>query len=136
MTREKWVRIALLLFVVGGVAWLLKLITIATMGVENPFEGPLFIIGLVTLLIGSSGLGGMLFVRASLPIYVIACVASVIVFWFFFTFMDPVGRTLFSPDRSHWFYDETGILITAVIAVVLGFILLRARADRVRPLGP
>jgi hypothetical protein len=54
MTREK-VRIALLLFLVGGIAWLLKLITIATMGVENPLEGPLFIVGLVLLHVHGSG---------------------------------------------------------------------------------
>ena len=130
MTREKWVRFALLMFLVGGIAWLLKLTAIATLDVENPLEGPLFVIGLVTLLAGSTGIGATILLRASLPLYLVGCVVSVIVFWFFFNFLDPVGRTLFSPDRSHWFYDETGILITAVVAVVLGLILLRRSPQR------
>jgi hypothetical protein len=127
MTRDKWVRLALLLFLVGGIAWLLKVIGIATLGSENPTEGPLFLIGVTLLLVGSSALGGLILLRAPLPLYIIGCVVSPIVFWIFFTMMDPLGRALFSPDRSDLLYHESGILITAVIAVVLGFILLRRR---------
>ncbi|HWL65807.1 MAG TPA: hypothetical protein VNP73_07525 [Actinomycetota bacterium] len=130
MTRERWNRIALWLFFAGGIAWGLKLIAIAANGGEgSPLEGILFIIGLATLLVGSSGIGGTLLLRAARPVYLAGCILSPVAFWFFFTFMDPVGRSVLSPPEDHWFYDETGILITAVTAAVVGLLLLRRKGN-------
>jgi len=135
VTRERWVHIALLLVLVGSIAWLLKVVGIARLGSGNVTEGPLFLLGAAMLLVGSSGFGGTLMIHASRRGYVVACVLSPIVFAIFFTMMDPLGRAILDPDLPQSLYDESGIVITSAVALVLALILLRRTRREAQPVA-
>ena len=129
MTREKWTRIALTIFVAGGVAFFLKLIAIPTTGGED-FESPVvalfFFAGVFGMFVGSTGLGSRLTQNAAMPVYVLAIVLSPIVIWLVFSLFDdglkPLGER--GPD---WYAAEAGITAMAVLMVVVGLWLLRKR---------
>ena len=132
MTRSRWTRIAAMVFVGGGVAFLLKLVAIPTTGGED-FESWVvalfFFAGMFGMFVGSTALGSRLAERAPLAVYAIALVLSPIVIWFVFLALDeglkPIGEA--GPD---WYVAEAGITVMAVLMVAAGLWLLRGGAGR------
>lgn len=123
-------RIALTIFVAGGVALFLKLIAIPTTGGED-FESPavafFYFAGMFGMLVGSTGLGARLALKAALPVYVLALILSPVVIWFVFMVFDeglkPIGEA--GPE---WYAAEAGITAMAILMVVVGLLLLRKRS--------
>ena len=135
MTRAKWMRIALTIFVAGGVAFFLKLLAIPTTGGED-FESPVvalfFFAGMFGMLVGSTGVGARLTLNAPLPVYLLAVVLSPIVIWFVFLVFDeglkPIGEL-----GPPWYEVEAGITLMAILMVVVGLLLLKKRTAEPAP---
>ena len=127
MTRARWTRIAAMILVGGGVAFVLKLIAIPTTGGEDFESGVvavLFFAGMFGMLVGSTAIGSRLAERASLPLYVVAVLLSPIVIWFVFIALDG-GLKPLAEAGPDWYADEGGITAIAVLMIASGLWLLR-----------
>lgn len=136
MTRRRWTRIAQYAAIAGGLAWLGKIASIvAHGGVGGPLEGPFFGLGLLLILVGTTGVATALPLR-SRALLAVAVVASLVVgFFAVLGLLEPLGSALFAGLLPASAAGEEGILLVAVLALVVGAstLLLRPRRRVIHP---
>ena len=140
MTKERWISIAGTVLVIGGVSWLLKLAVIVATGgrvTDTGAAAVFYVLGLVLLLVGSTGLGLRLTINGTIAMRVLAVVLSPVVLFTSFVLLDSIGRAVVGDRGPDYVPDEAGILLAAVAWLALGYVLLskwtltRTTPDRV-----
>ena len=126
---SQWTKVAALLLIGGAVAWIIKLgVIVSTNGaVIDTGAAALFMkIGLVLLLIGSTGIGNRLSKNRQPFLRIIAIVLSpVILIGLIFLFGFIMGP-LFK-NTSIWYAEqEAPILIAVMVSLVVGSLLLKS----------
>ena len=91
-------------------------------------------IGALSLLAGSTSLGLWLTRTRGTAVRILAAVASIVVFWVTFGFIDEGMQSLLGTTDPAWIHDEAGIVVTAVIWLAIG-LRVRARARGVAAPG-
>ena len=130
MTRQRWIRIACSLAVVGGVAWILKVALIVENGGSNTDEGSvglLYVIGLVLLLAGATSIGAIFRQKAPKPTYLASTLASALLLIASYLVLDSLARLILGDAGASYMEDEWGIIMTGVFWILLGGALLLMR---------
>jgi hypothetical protein len=127
-------RLAAVAWLVGGVAWLVKLTLILANGGSNTDEGivaGVFLVGVLALVVAGAASGFTLCRRwgtwaavVGAPIGAAATLVGISV-------IDSVLKAIV--PASGWYEDEVGILGAAVIALLLGLALLVPRRSSDAP---
>lgn len=125
----KWTRIAGLLLMGGALAWTIKLcVIIATNGriIDTGAAAVFMNIGLVLLVVGSTGIGNRLSVNRTLLLRSIAILISpFVVFGSFFLFGMLTGP-LFKNSGVWYAQQEAPIALAVVVYLVAGLLLYRS----------
>lgn len=126
---SKWTKVAALLLMGGALAWAIKLsVIIATNGqVITTGAAALFMkIGLLLLLIGSTGIGNRLSVNRVPVLRVIAIIVSplfLIAPIFLFSF---IAGPLFKNSSLWYAQQEAPIAVAVAVSLIIGFLLYKS----------
>jgi hypothetical protein len=126
---QKWTKTAGLLLMGGALAWAIKLsVIISTNGrIIDTGAAALFMkIGLVLLLIGSTGIGSWLSYHRTLLLRIIAIVISPALLFgillLFGTFVSPLAKTI-----DVWYaQQEAPIALAVILCLAIGFLLYKS----------
>jgi hypothetical protein len=119
-------RVAAYAWLVGGAAWLVKLLLIlAADGGDNVAIGAAFLVGIAALFVGGGAASYALLRRWSVWLAVPGALAGVAVTFTAINMLDSVLQSVV--PASGWFDEEVGILGAAILALLLGLALLRRR---------
>lgn len=127
MTKDRWIHIAGFLLVAGGLAWLLKLgVIVATNGrvTDTGAAGMFYLIGVILLLVGSTGLGMKLAARRNSLLRTVAVILSPIVFVASFLVFQAVMIMIVGDWGPTYVREEAGIFVAAVVWLLIGVALL------------
>ena len=110
------------------VIWGLKALAIWAAGGlgESPFEGPLFFLGLLALLVTGASLGVALTRGRPTPVRVGAGVVGLLAAGAVGSLADAVAGAVV-PESAGWVEAEAGLWLTALVFLALAFLLLRPR---------
>lgn len=123
-------RVASVAGVLGGVSWLAKVGLIWANGGTNTDEGivaVLYLAGLLVLAIAALAAGYAVVTTAPIWLRVVVSVATLALFWILYSVIDSAAQAMYS--GGGWLDDELGIVVTAVLALLVGLVAL-ARRDR------
>ncbi len=125
----RWTRLAALLLMGGALAWTLKLaVIISTNGqiIDTGAAAFLMKMGLVLLIVGSTGIGNRLSVNRSLLLRIIAIVISpLLLFATFLPFAMITGPLL--ENSPVWYaQQEAPIAIAVIVSFSIGSLLYRS----------
>ncbi len=134
MTRNKWIRIAAVSGMAGGVAWLGKLAVLMGAGREGGADVPLFAVGLALLLVGSTGVGAAVSRRWPTAAGVAAIVLSPALALAAFVGAQIATEPLTGVGPAA-LAGEYGIVILATLGLLLGSHGLLRSAHRTRELA-
>ena len=118
-------RLAAVAWLVGGVAWLVKLTLIFANGGTNTNEGIVgvaFFVGVLALVVAGAASGFTLLRRWGIWAAAIGVPIGAVATLVGFSVIDGVLQSVV--PASGWFEEEVGILGTAVVALLLGLALL------------
>lgn len=113
-------RLAVAASIVSLVAWALKAVTIGMAGGldRSPLEGPLFLVGLVAILVALAALGVSVAGDRSVGMKVLGGVVGVVL-GFPLSMVASMLAEAVVPDSAGWVQAEAGLWASAVLAVVL-----------------
>ncbi len=111
-------RLAVLAAITALVAWGLKAVAIWVAGGlgESPLESPLFVLGLVAILVAFMSLGVAIAGERPLPFKVIGGVVGVVIGFALSMLASSVAAAVM-PDSAGWVQEEAGLWFSAVLAV-------------------
>ena len=111
-------RFAVLAAVASAVAWGLKAVAIGIAGGldESPLESPLFVLGLVAIVVAFASLGVAVARERSLAFRVIGGVVGVLI-GFGLSMLASVVAQAVVPDSAGWVQGEAGLWFSALIAL-------------------
>ncbi len=126
---SKWTQVAGLLLIGGAFAWTLKLcVIVSTNGrIIDTGAAALFMkIGLLMLVIGSTGIGNRLSMNRALLLRIVAIILSPFVVFGSFLLIGMATSPLFK-NTSVWYAEqEAPIAIAVVICLLVGSVLYRS----------
>lgn len=113
-------RFALLAAVVSVVAWGLKAVAIGAAGGldRSPFEGPLYLLGLIAIVVAFAALGVAVAGQRSVIVRAVGAVLGVLV-GFGLSMLSSVAATALVPDSAGWVQAEAGLWFSALLALGL-----------------
>ncbi|MBC5775835.1 hypothetical protein H8S95_17300 [Pontibacter sp. KCTC 32443] len=130
---SRWVQVAGLLLIGGAVAWAIKLaVIISTNGqvITTGAAALLMKIGIVLLLVGSTGIGYYLTINRGALLRVIAIILSPALVFGSFLLFSMVTNPLFK-NSSIWYAEqEAPIAMAVILYLVIGFLLYRSGKRR------
>lgn len=125
-------RIALYAAIGAAVAWAAKAVAIGAAGGldRSALEGPLFLLGLVSGLVGAGALGVALTVGRPLWQRVAASALGIVVFLLVVAVTASAMAAL-TPADPGWVWSEVNLWVSAVLLVVAALVV--SRSPRARP---
>ena len=113
-------RLAVLAAAASVVAWGLKAVAIGLAGGldQSPFEGPLYLLGLVSIVVAFAALGAAVAGERAVIVKVIGAVVGVLV-GFALSMLASVAATAIIPDSAGWVQAEAGLWFSALFALGL-----------------
>ena len=122
----------------GGVGWLVKVALIWANGGENTdsgLVGVMYVVGLVALVVSLGAAGYTLAEKAPVWLRAVVVVATPLLVMMVWVLLDQGIRAVYTTEG--WFRDEVTVLLTAVVALLLGgWGLRRGRAAAEPALPP
>ena len=111
-------RLAVLAAIVSVVAWALKAVAIGVAGGldESPFESPLFVLGLVAIVVAFASLGVAGASDRTVVFKVIGGVVGVLI-GFGLSMLASVVAAAVVPDSAGWVQAEAGLWFSALLAL-------------------
>ena len=111
-------RLAVLAAAASVVAWGLKAVAIGVAGGldQSPFEGPLYLLGLVSIVVAFAALGVAVAGERAVIVKVIGAVVGVLV-GFALSMLASVAATAITPDSAGWVQAEAGLWFSALLAL-------------------
>jgi hypothetical protein len=111
-------RLALLAAITSAVAWGLKAVAIGVAGGldKSPLESPLFVLGLVAILVAFASLGVAVARERPLALKIVGGVVGVLI-GFGLSMLASVVAAALVPDSAGWVQEEAGLWFSALIAV-------------------
>lgn len=111
-------RLAVLAAVTSVVAWGLKAVAIGVAGGldQSPLEGPLFVLGLVAIVVAFASLGVAVARDHSVTFKVIGAVVGVVI-GFGLSMLASVVAAAVIPDSAGWVQAEAGLWFSALLAL-------------------
>ena len=111
-------RLAVLAAAASVVAWGLKAVAIGVAGGldQSPFEGPLYLLGLVSIVVAFAALGVAVAGERAVIVKVIGAVVGVLV-GFALSMLASVAATAIIPDSAGWVQAEAGLWFSALFAL-------------------
>ena len=113
-------RLAVLAAIASVVAWGLKALAIGAAGGldQSPFEGPLFVLGLVAIVVAFASLGVAVATRRPRAFKVFGGLVGVLV-GFGLSMLASVVAAAAVPDSAGWVQAEAGLWVSALLALGL-----------------
>jgi hypothetical protein len=113
-------RLAVLAAVTAAVGWGLKAVAIGVAGGldRSPFEGPLFFLGLLSIVVAFVALGVSVAGSRPVAVKVAGAVAGLIAGVALAMLSDAVAGALV-PESAGWVAEEAGLWVAAALAVVI-----------------
>jgi hypothetical protein len=105
----------------GGVGWLVKVALIWANGGENTdsgLVGVMYLVGLVGLVVALGAAGYTLAEKAPVWLRAVVVVATPLLVMVVWVLLDQAVRAVYTTEG--WFRDEVTVLLTAVVALLLG----------------
>lgn len=131
MDAQRWIKIGAVATIIGGVAWLLKvLVLVLAGGVEGPPDLALFYVGALLLLIGATGIGLWLVRPRSRATQVATVIVSIVALLVGFVALTMLTEAIFGAGTLAG--GEGGIIVVALLGLCVGGLVLR-RASRTSP---
>lgn len=131
MDAQRWIKIGAVATIIGGVAWLLKvLVLVLAGGVEGPPDLALFYVGALLLLIGATGIGLWLVRPRSRAAQVATVIVSIVALLVGFVALTMLTEAIFGAGTLAG--GEGGIIVVALLGLCVGGLALR-RASRTSP---
>ncbi|MGA8048048.1 MAG: hypothetical protein WCA30_17460 [Dermatophilaceae bacterium] len=111
-------RLAVLAAAASVVAWGLKAVAIGVAGGldQSPLEGPLYLLGLVSIVIAFAALGVAVAGDRPVIVKVVGAVVGVLV-GFALSMLASVAATAIIPDSAGWVQAEAGLWFSALLAL-------------------
>lgn len=111
-------RVAVLAAMISVVAWGFKAVAIGVAGGldESPLEGPLFVLGLIALVVAFAALGVAVLAGRSRALMVIGAVVGILI-GFALTMLASVVADSVIPDSAGWVQAEAGLWFSALLAL-------------------
>jgi len=111
-------RLAVLAAAASVVAWGLKAVAIGVAGGldQSPFEGPLYLLGLVSIVVAFAALGVAVAGERAVIVKVIGAVVGVLV-GFALSMLASLAATAIIPDSAGWVQAEAGLWFSALFAL-------------------
>jgi hypothetical protein len=111
-------RLAVLAAAASVVAWGLKAVAIGVAGGldQSPLEGPLYLLGLVSIVIAFAALGVAVAGERAVIVRVIGAMVGVLV-GFALSMLASVAATAIIPDSAGWVQAEAGLWFSALLAL-------------------
>lgn len=111
-------RVAVLAALASVVAWGLKAVAIGVAGGldESPLEGPLFVLGLIAIVVAFAALGVAVMAGRSVVLQVVAAVVGVLLGLALTTLASVVADSAI-PDAAGWVQAEAGLWFSALVAL-------------------
>ena len=135
-----WIAIAGTALIAGGVAWILKLwVIVATDGrvVATGAAATFLELGLVLIIVGSTGIGVRLMMSQEPSMRVVLAVASPAAFFISFGIFSGIGYALVATGRlvvgdalPSYLLEEGGIFVSAIVWLAVGVWLVLGVAQR------
>lgn len=113
-------RLAVLAAVASVVAWGLKAVAIAVAGGldQSPLEGPLYLLGLVSIVVAFAALGVAVAGERAATVKIIGAVVGVMI-GFALSMLASVVATAVIPDSAGWVQAEAGLWFSALLALTV-----------------
>ena len=111
-------RLAVLAAAASVVAWGLKGVAIGVAGGldQSPLEGPLYLLGLVSIVVAFAALGVAVAGDRAVIVTIIGAVVGVLV-GFALSMLASVAATAIIPDSAGWVQAEAGLWFSALLAL-------------------
>ena len=112
-------RVAVLAAVGCVVVWAVKSVAIGVAGGlgKSPFEGPLFVLGLILFVAAWVAFGIALTAGRGTPMRLLGAIGGLVVAGLLFMFIeDPVGALV--PDSAGWVNEEAGLWVISVVSAI------------------
>lgn len=111
-------RLAVLAAAASVVAWGLKAVAIGVAGGldQSPLEGPLYLLGLVSIVVAFAALGVAVAGDRAVIVTIIGAVVGVLV-GFALSMLASVAATAIIPDSAGWVQAEAGLWFSALLAL-------------------
>jgi hypothetical protein len=111
-------RLAVLAAIASVVAWGLKAVAIGVAGGldKSPLEGPLFVLGLVAIVVASASLGVAVAGERTLAFKVLGGLVGVLIGFGLSMLASAVAASLI-PDSAGWVQAEAGLWFSALLAL-------------------
>ncbi|MGA8046943.1 MAG: hypothetical protein WCA30_11835 [Dermatophilaceae bacterium] len=121
-------RLAVLAAGVAVVAWGLKAVAIGTAGGldQSPLEGPLYVVGLVSIVVAFAALGVAVAADRSVTFKVLGAVVGVLA-GFGLSMLASVIAASVIPDSAGWIQAEAGLWVSALLALGISLFWHRRR---------
>jgi hypothetical protein len=123
-----WTRVASLLLIGGALAWTLKLgVIISTNGriIDTGAAALLMKIGLLLLIIGSTGIGNRLSHNKALLLRILAILLSPVLIFSLLLLIGMVAVPLFKNTGVWYAQQEAPILIAVIVNFIAGYLLYK-----------
>lgn len=111
-------RLSVLAAAASVVAWGLKAVAIGVAGGldQSPLEGPLYLLGLVSIVVAFAALGVAVAGDRAVIVKIIGAVVGVLV-GFALSMLASVAATAIIPDSAGWVQAEAGLWFSALLAL-------------------
>lgn len=111
-------RLAVLAAAASVAAWGLKAVAIGVAGGldQSPLEGPLYLLGLVSIVVAFAALGVAVAGDRAVIVTIIGAVVGVLV-GFALSMLASVAATAIIPDSAGWVQAEAGLWFSALLAL-------------------
>ncbi|MER2998697.1 hypothetical protein [Pontibacter populi] len=130
---SRWVQVAGLLLIGGAVAWAIKLAVIISTNGEIITTGAaalLMKIGMVLLLVGSTGIGYYLTINRGVLLRVLAIILSPALVFGSFLLFGMLTSPLFKNSSISYAQEEAPIAVAVIVYLAVGFLLYRSGKRR------
>ncbi|MGV3657144.1 MAG: hypothetical protein ACO1NX_04290 [Chitinophagaceae bacterium] len=125
---SNWTKVAALLLMVGALAWIIKLgVIVSTKGevIDTGIAALLMKVGIITLTLGSTGIGSRLSLNRALWLRVIAILLSPVLLFACFLAAGFIAGPLFKNINLWYAEQEAPIALAVVVSSIIGITLYR-----------
>ncbi len=125
---SNWTKVAALLLMGGALAWIIKLgVIVSTNGevIDTGAAALLMKVGIISLAIGSTGIGNRLSANRALWLRIIAIVLSPAILFALFLLAGFIAGPLFKNINLWYAQQEAPIAIAVVVSSFIGILLYR-----------
>ena len=127
-------RLAVYAAVLAVVAWIVKGIAIAAAGGldKSALESPLFVVGMLALIIALGAFGVAVTAGRPVPVRALAAVGAIVVGVMLSILVQNAVKAAL-PDSTDWVQEEAGLWIGSILVAALIAMVLRSRSTPATP---